>query len=528
MAFPAWAALALLALEYCFLSATFDSTPLSCRPDGWAIAGQLAWLGVLAASGAIGAAVVVRADRPRCRELLLARRRLDAGALVTLAVHVASVASLWWLSARIFAPAGPPPGRPAGWLALWVLAAAAVSLSALATSLPSGRVRPLLKELGPPLALGAAIGGAAWVAGRASALLWWPVGPWTLQAVGRVLGLVLAAPVFDPSRALIGSEQFQVVVAPVCSGLEGIGLMTVFVGTYLLLARRQLRFPQALLLLPLGLAAAWVANVARLVLLVLFGTWVSEEVAAGGFHAKAGWLLFCGLALSLVLVVERRPFFARAPVGGGLGHPAAAYLLPLLTLVATSLLTGLLTRQLDLLYGVRILVAAAVLAAFRRLYRDITWSWSWTAFGAGLVAAAAFVALAPRPDTEALRAWQEEWQGIPGWGRISWLTLRVLGSVLVVPLAEELAFRGYLLRRLSARDFTDVPPGSFSVLGLVVSSVAFGAIHAGWLGGTIAGLFYGAVQIRGRSVGHAVLAHVVSNAAVALYVVGLGQWWLWV
>ena len=36
--------------------------------------------------------------------------------------------------------------------------------------------------------------------------------------------------------------------------------MTVFVGTYLLLTRRQLRFPRALLLLPLGLVAAWVAE----------------------------------------------------------------------------------------------------------------------------------------------------------------------------------------------------------------------------------------------------------------------------
>jgi CAAX prenyl protease-like protein len=87
---------------------------------------------------------------------------------------------------------------------------------------------------------------------------------------------------------------------------------------------------------------------------------------------------------------------------------------------------------------------------------------------------------------------------------------------------------GFLLRRLVAREFVDVSPGHFSPLALLVSSAAFGAIHAGWLGGTIAGLVYGIVQIRGNSVGNAVLAHVVSNAAVALYVVGFGRWWLWV
>jgi hypothetical protein len=36
------------------------------------------------------------------------------------------------------------------------------------------------------------------------------------------------------------------------------------------------------------------------------------------------------------------------------------------------------------------------------------------------------------------------------------------------------------------------------------------------------------VQIRGRSLADAVLAHVTSNAAVAIYVIGWRQWWLWI
>jgi membrane protease YdiL (CAAX protease family) len=63
---------------------------------------------------------------------------------------------------------------------------------------------------------------------------------------------------------------------------------------------------------------------------------------------------------------------------------------------------------------------------------------------------------------------------------------------------------------------------------VLVSSAAFGAIHAGWLGGALAGLLFAIVQIRGRSLSHAVLAHVVSNAAVAIYVIGGGRWWLWI
>ncbi len=527
MSFPAWAAVAILFFEYASLSTAFDSAPLGRRPDDWMLAGHLGWLAVLVASGAIGAALVVHADRRRLGRILLSTRRLDTTTWAILAVHLLSAAGLWWLSARIFAPAGPPPGRPAVWLSLWGLAAVATTLSALAAALPGEPRRPWATALWP-LAAGAVIGISAWMAGHASAMLWWPLGPLTLRTVGLVLGATLDDPVSDPSQALVGSERFQVVIDPVCSGFEGVGLMAVFLGAYLLLARERLRFPRALLLLPFGLVAAWVANVARLALLVLVGTLVSEDVAAGGFHAKAGWLFFCGVALSLVLVVQRSRFFAREPSESVLDRPTAAYLLPFLVLVATSLLTGLFSSHLDLLYGVRVLAVAPVLFAFRRFYRGLVWSWSWSAVGAGIVAAVVFVALAPNAPLEAVQGWHEEWGRLPGWGRVAWLVARVVGSVLVVPLAEELAFRGFLLRRLVDREFVNVPPGRFSPLALLVSSAAFGAIHSGWLGGTIAGLVYGIVQVRGNSVGRAVLAHVVSNAAVALYVVGFDRWELWV
>jgi membrane protease YdiL (CAAX protease family) len=43
-----------------------------------------------------------------------------------------------------------------------------------------------------------------------------------------------------------------------------------------------------------------------------------------------------------------------------------------------------------------------------------------------------------------------------------WLGFRVLGAVLTVPVAEELAFRGYVIHKLVTQDFETVRPGQFT------------------------------------------------------------------
>ena len=69
-------------------------------------------------------------------------------------------------------------------------------------------------------------------------------------------------------------------------------------------------------------------------------------------------------------------------------------------------------------------------------------------------------------------------------------SFRIVGSVVAVPLAEELAFRGYLTRRLIAADFQDVPLGRLTWLSFLVSSALFGALHGRWLAGILAGMIY--------------------------------------
>jgi CAAX prenyl protease-like protein len=120
--------------------------------------------------------------------------------------------------------------------------------------------------------------------------------------------------------------------------------------------------------------------------------------------------------------------------------------------------------------------------------------------------------------------------GLKGLSRVGagvWLTFRVIGTVITVPLAEELAFRGYLTRRLITAEFREVPQGQFRLSSLLVSSVLFGALHGRWLAGTLAGLLYALALYRRRELFDAVLAHATTNALIAAEVFLAGAWSLW-
>jgi CAAX prenyl protease-like protein len=109
---------------------------------------------------------------------------------------------------------------------------------------------------------------------------------------------------------------------------------------------------------------------------------------------------------------------------------------------------------------------------------------------------------------------------------LAWVVFRVVGSVVTVPVAEELAFRGYALRRLASSDFEQTPL-RFTWLSFLLSSILFGALHGRWLAGTVAGMFYACALYRRGRVGDAILAHATTNALIAADVLILGNWNLW-
>jgi CAAX prenyl protease-like protein len=108
-----------------------------------------------------------------------------------------------------------------------------------------------------------------------------------------------------------------------------------------------------------------------------------------------------------------------------------------------------------------------------------------------------------------------------------WLAIRVIGAVVTVPIAEELAFRGYLLRKLIDADFVRVSFRRFTLLSFVVSSTLFGMLHQQWAAGVIAGMLFAAATYRRGALFDAIVAHATANAMLATYVLATHRWWLW-
>jgi exosortase E/protease (VPEID-CTERM system) len=425
----------------------------------------------------------------------------------------------------------PSPAAGAG---IALVAWAATGLSALgfwtAAAFADGSVGTPVWYGSMALAAGSATGVAAAAIGRAATGLWLPLSRSTLWVVHGLLSLVYADSLCLPANLIVGTPSFIVRIEPECSGYEGIGLILTFLAGYLWFVRRDYRFPRSLGLLPLGAGAMWLANAFRIALLIGLGTSVSPDVAERGFHSHAGWLALNSVGLGLVFATRRMRFFTSDSLAAErprTSSPSVAYLAPLVAILATALVTGAFSSGFDWFYPARVLAAAAVLWAFRCDYFELRWTWSWPAVAIGAGTFLVWMALEPRTTSDAGATFSARLAALSPAGAIVWLAFRVVGSVVTVPLAEELAFRGYLTRRLISQDFESLPPGQFTWWSFLVSSVLFGALHGRWLAGTLAGMLYALALYRRGKLADAVLAHATTNALIAVYVLTTASWSLW-
>ncbi len=127
--------------------------------------------------------------------------------------------------------------------------------------------------------------------------------------------------------------------------------------------------------------------------------------------------------------------------------------------------------------------------------------------------------------------------------------LRVFAAALIVPVFEELFIRGFVLRAalqwdlnqknkqvehplsqtLDQNNINDVRPGAWSIVAVVVSSIAFSVGHMPyeWLAAFVYSLLISALWIVRKDLLSCIVAHGVTNLTLGIYVYYSGNWGFW-
>jgi exosortase E/protease (VPEID-CTERM system) len=336
----------------------------------------------------------------------------------------------------------------------------------------------------------------------------------------------------DSGTRVLGLKDFSVEIYVSCSGYEGMALVAAFLVGYLAVFRRSLRFPQVLILFPVAMTVIWLFNALRIALLVFIGANFSPKIALGGFHSQFGWISFLLVAITIMTVVQEMPFFSTVASvrGHAPAHPpsklgeteATFFLAPFVAMMAAQIAIRAFAPHDQALYPLKVAAIAAAVYLYRRAYLRFADGPSLLAIGLGVAAGVLWIATDPGSGSHtALGGWLAQLTPLTFAG---WLCLRGIGTVVMVPIAEELAFRGYLYRLLISSRFEDVDLRAFSMRALIISSVLFGFMHDRWLAAAAAGVLYALLMCRKGRLSDAIAAHAATNAVIFAWAVAAGDW----
>ena len=228
-------------------------------------------------------------------------------------------------------------------------------------------------------------------------------------------------------------------------------------------------------------------------------------------------------------------------------RPWLPYVVPMAIYMA--LLAVQSNANLLWLYPVKTLTVIGALWWYLENYAELTPVFSWLAVGIGLIAIGIWIAgdaFYLKTDELMFRCenWLSPWMHSPPpttqhapvfdpttiqpvTSRYVFIFWRVAGAVAVVPVMEELFWRGFLIRWLDNEDFRAVPVGQFSWRAFAITVALFGAEHNQWLAGLVCGALYNWLLCRTRSLTACVIAHATSNAVLAAWVLTRGDWKFW-
>ncbi len=368
------------------------------------------------------------------------------------------------------------------------------------------------------------------VAGTYFQQFWEVLNVFTLSATRVVLEIFYDNLYFDYAGRKLGVPEFWVIIDSACSGIEGIVVAVSTTAIYLFLSRNELRFPQALALIPIACLFSILLNVVRIAALIGIGIEVSPRLAVEGFHSVAGWLAAVIVALIIIFVFSSWRWILRPtskshnPQTQESDHDVAiAILTPFAVFVMLTLTGRVFSSEFEYFYPLKMTITGLVLIYYWKSYRlRIPTNYLEIIFAAGLTAGLWILLSDHQPDLD--QALVESLSRMSWISATVWILWRVMSFWVVVPIFEELVFRGYLMSRIAGHTIDNSQRLPFHWAGLLVSSVLFGFIHEAWVAGFLAGIIFGYLRFRSVSMTSCILAHGLTNFLISVWAMYSNRW----
>ena len=225
-------------------------------------------------------------------------------------------------------------------------------------------------------------------------------------------------------------------------------------------------------------------------------------------------------------------------------RPQLPFILPLVVFGLFLALENQFPQAKSWLYPTKTVATGLCLWFLRRQFKSLSWRWSYLGIVIGIVVFVQWVGMEeffrnhwqypPLPIFGGEGTWQAEIfnpQEFFGGRNLSfwlWVVVRMAGAVIVVPVMEELFWRGFLLRFFESRFryFERIPLGEFGWFSCFAVAGLFALVHSWYISAFVCCLFYNWLMYKTRSMLACVTAHALTNLLLWIYILYAGAWWL--
>jgi uncharacterized protein len=113
------------------------------------------------------------------------------------------------------------------------------------------------------------------------------------------------------------------------------------------------------------------------------------------------------------------------------------------------------------------------------------------------------------------------------WMVYTFIAVRLFGLAVLVPIVEEIFWRGFLSRWMISEDWETVRLGTFTSFSFFYVSLLFTLAHPEWCAAAVYSILINGLFWWKRDLWPCIVAHATSNLLLGIYVLVYGAWSLW-